>query len=88
MAKPKELHPNEELTLGLIRESGVTDIDDLADTLQSEPYNLKRKEVLNALNRLADNFEIEIESFSFGKDGKIRVQLSDEEPIILLDDDC
>lgn len=80
-------HSHRDLVLGLIRGSGVTDLDELVDCLESEPYQLSKKDILAALNSLAVDWEIEIESFNFSKDGKIQVRLSDEKPTILLEDD-
>ncbi len=87
------MHLNKEeatkdLVKGLVRESGMTDLDQLVDCLRKEPYELKNDEILKAFNDLAEEGELEVSRFYLNAEGQPKMVLSDEEPFTFLDDGC
>ena len=74
----KKLTGTKDLTLGLIRKNNIRNLNQLVDCLRNEPYEIKDKEILDALNSLVKDKELEIESFFFGFDGMLEVNLSDK----------
>jgi len=75
-----EVSSNEEwlaihkgLVFRLMSGSGVLNLNQLVDTLASEPYELSNDQILVALNSLVSEGKLRIAKVFFGFDGQVEV---------------